>query len=93
MIQFVGTICLVWLFAEGASVIKFFKELFNISNDSEPKNRILQVLQKLVNCSMCSGFWIGLAIYQNFFMACIISVTSEAFCKVVKKLGNIFTEL
>lgn len=93
MIKFLGVIAITYLFVEGASVIQFIKELFGVANESKPKNRILIVIQKLINCSMCSGFWIGLAIYQDFYMACIMSLTCEAFSRIVNKLSNIFTEL
>lgn len=89
VIKFIGIICFTWLFTVGAAPIQFIKEFIGISNESQPKKIYLIVLQKLTNCSMCMGFWFGLIFYQNFWLACIISLTSEAFTKVANRLNGI----
>lgn len=93
MVKFIGLICFTWLFVKGADPVQFVKEFFGVANDSTPKQIYKQVLQKFLNCSLCTGFWIGLAFYQDFYLACIISLTAEAFERVEKKLANYFTEL
>jgi hypothetical protein len=91
-IKFIGLICATWLFIYSDLTI-FFKQYFKVDNDSEPKGIPLQLIQKFLNCSMCLGFWFGLFTYQSFFMACIISLTAQAFDHIVIKLGNYFTGL
>lgn len=91
--KFIGLICFTWLFTVGAAPVQFVKRLFEVSNKCEPKAVYKQVTQKLINCSMCMGFWIGLIFYQDIWMACIISLTAEAFCRVTAKLGNTFDGL
>lgn len=86
-IKFIGVICAVWLFVTGASIIEFIKLFIGVSNASEPKQVWKQLVQKLINCSMCVGFWFGLIIYQDFFMACIVSLTAEAFERINDKWG------
>ena len=92
VIKFIGLIFAIWMFIYSTAII-FLKEYFNIANDSQPKKIPLQLIQKFLNCSMCIGFWAGLAIYQNFWLACITSLTAVAFDHIVSKLGNYFTGL
>lgn len=87
VIKYIGVICATWLFTTGSAPIEFIKEFFNVSEDSEPKDRLRKVISSLINCNLCSGFWIGLAVYQNLWMACIISISAEIFGRVWDKYG------
>ncbi len=84
VINFIGILSITWLFATGAGSVKFFKNLFDIGPLSQPKQLWKQVAQELVNCSMCSGFWIGLAYYQSFILACIVSISAELFTRLLR---------
>lgn len=86
IINFIGILSVTWLWVEGAASIQFLKHLINIGSLSNPKSLTLTVIQKLVNCSMCSGFWIGLAYYQNFLMACCVSISAELFQRLIKQI-------
>ena len=86
-IKFIGLLCAVWLFVTGASIIEFIKLFVGLSNNSEPKRVWMQLLQKLINCSMCVGFWTGIIFYQNFYIACILSLSAEAFERLIDKIG------
>ena len=88
VINFIGILSVTWLWVEGAASIQFIKNFMGIGQSSTPKNLILTVIQKLVNCSMCSGFWIGLAYYQNFLMACCVSISAELFQRLIKQILN-----
>ena len=83
IINFIGILSLTWLFTTGASVIQFAKNFLTIGNLSSPKGLTLTLIQKLINCSMCSGFWIGLIYYQNFLLACIVSISAELFQRLI----------
>jgi len=83
-INFIGILAVTWLFTTGAGSIQFIKNFLTVGNLSTPKGLTLQVVQKLINCSMCSGFWIGLAYYQNFILACIVSISAEIFSRVLR---------
>lgn len=93
VIKFIGLICFTWLFTVGAAPVQFIKEFFGVGQKSEPKLIVKQLFQKLFNCSLCMGFWFGLAFYQNIWYACLVSITAEAFCRVTAKLGNYFDGL
>ena len=88
IINFIGILSVTWLFTTGASAVQFLKNFGNIGNMSSPKNLTLQIIQKLVNCSMCSGFWIGLAFYQNFLMACCVSISAELYSRLLNLIFN-----
>jgi hypothetical protein len=83
IIHYIGLICFTWLFATGADPIQFIKNFFKVGNDSEPKDITRQLLQKLLNCSMCMGFWFGLIYYQNFLLACVVSISAELFSRLL----------
>ena len=40
---------------------------------------------KLINCALCSSFWIGLAITQDIYQASIISILSELIYKKINE--------
>lgn len=92
-IKFIGLIFFTWLMVKGAAPVRFVKEFFGVSNDSTPKKLPAQLIQKFVNCSKCMGFWIGLIYYQDVLLACIVSLSAEAFERIVNKLSNYFTEI
>ena len=50
----------------------FIKSRLKIS----PKSRFLlmRILAQILNCALCSGFWVGLLISQDFYVACLSSV-------------------
>ena len=85
IVYFIGVLCCVWLFVTGAESIDFIKEVFKVHATTKTNNTILKVVSKLVNCCLCSGFWIGLAYYQSFEMACIVSVSSEVLSRLLTK--------
>lgn len=83
VINFIGILSITWLWAKGADSIQFLKNFAGIGNMSQPKKLWLQITQKLVNCSMCSGFWIGLIYYHSFIIACIVSISAEIFTRLL----------
>ena len=86
-IKFIGLICFTWLFTTGAAPIQFVKEFFNIHNESVAKDVIRKILTKLLNCDLCMGFWFGLIIYQDIWIASILSLSCEIFGRILAKLG------
>jgi len=93
-IKFIGLLCLVYLFIEGSGPIQFLKKLLNIHNDSDSNNITLIVLKKLVNCSLCSGFWLGLLYYFELIpsfvlIASFASVSAEIFYRIYKRMTSI----
>jgi len=85
-LNFLGLIILIWLFVEGAAPIQWLKRQLKVDNYSKTDNVILLLILKLVNCSLCSGFWIGLIYYQNILYACIVAFCAEVFSRITKKL-------
>ncbi len=87
IINFIGILCLTWLFTTGSKPIEFAKKFLQIAEDSDPKDITRKVIAKLINCDLCSGFWIGLIFYQNLLLACIVSITAELFGRLINKIG------
>lgn len=83
---FIGLLCLTWLIVEGAEPIQFFKRLTNIDNASNPKGYIQIFFQQLLNCALCTGFWVGLIYYQNIVLGCLVSVFAEIFYRLLLAL-------
>lgn len=88
IIKFISVLALTWLFVEGAASVKFFKDLANIGPDSNPSKTWLMVAKALVNCGMCSGFWIGLIVYHDIYMASLTSVCADLFGRFINKLNS-----
>ncbi len=87
MVKFIGVILITLLFVEYAAPIQFIKRFFNVWTLDSPKETYKQVIQKLVGCAMCSGFWIGLAFYQSLYWAAIIAFCSEILNNILKRLN------
>lgn len=83
IITFFGILCCVWLFTKGSQPIEFIKKLFNIHNTSNSRNTFVIIIRKLVNCSLCSGFWIGLVCYWSLPMAALVAISSEIFTRLI----------
>ncbi len=49
------------------------------------KNYESNFFWKLINCCLCSGFWIGLVITQDIYQASIISILSELIYKKINE--------
>lgn len=75
-----------FLFAVGAEPIQNIKRFFKLDNDAYIKNKYHHFFVKLLNCSLCSGFWIGLILTQNILLACLISVLAG----LIEKLFSTF---
>lgn len=89
VIEYISILCATCLFVEWAAPIQFIKEALNIAPESNPSNIPLQLLQALVNCCLCSGFWIGVIYYyfqkdgfQVILMGFLTSVGSEWFYRL-----------
>lgn len=77
IINIIAIACLSFLFAKGAEPIQWIKTLCKVDSDAAYINKVQWFFVKLLNCCLCSGFWIGLIITQSLYLACIISVLSE----------------
>jgi hypothetical protein len=71
----------------------------NLWVHSEPSNKFRYWLYKdqkdkdglwhwrLINCAMCSGFWLGLIVTLSLYQAAIISIVAELICKKLTEGG------
>ena len=65
----------------------------NLWIHSEPTNKFKNWLYKsienkdslwhwrLISCALCTGFWLGLIVTWNLYLAAIVSVSAELICK------------
>lgn len=62
--------------------------------ESEPTQRLRSLYKKddlfsrLINCCLCSTFWISLIVTQNIYIAAISSVLAEFICRKLNT-GNL----
>jgi hypothetical protein len=69
--------CLSWLIAEGASPAQWLKHRLRIER--------FPVLEQLLTCSLCTGFWVGLIGTQNILHASLVSVIAEGISRINRK--------
>ena len=84
-LKYLGLIVAIWLFVEGSQPVQFIKGLFDLGQEDDNKNVWKKTLQKLLNCSLCFGFWVGLAYYQSIEFACLTSIGAEIFTRLWNK--------
>lgn len=86
IIKFIGVLLLVIYFVDLAQPIQFIKKILNIHPTTKSESPTTHAIVKLVSCAKCSGFWIGLIIYHDIWMALIVSISSEILHRLSKKL-------
>lgn len=87
VVKFLGVIGAVLMVVQFADPIKWIKKHFGLDEDTDnEKKTVKQIFQKLLNCALCFGFWMGLAFYQDFYWAVIIAFASEIAYRIIDKL-------
>lgn len=76
--------CASWLFAEGAQPIQDLKRLFYLDTAANISGTFHGFLVDLLNCSLCSGFWIALAYSGDWKCAVMVSLLSETISRLNK---------
>lgn len=84
MVKFIGIILIALLIVEYAAPVQSIKKWLRIANESTPRYLFGGFMQKLFNCAQCVGFWSGLVVYQDIYMAAIVSFCSEVLHRIVK---------
>ncbi len=82
-INYMGLLTLTWGIVKGFGAAQFLKGLVNIADESTPKKWYTMTLRELFNCCLCLGFWVGLIYYQNILFACLVSIGSETFSRLI----------
>ena len=72
---------MIFLFVHGAEPAQAIKRYFYLGEEQPEYNQLHWWLIRLVNCSLCTGFWTGLIYYQDIYMACITAVSAEILTK------------
>lgn len=85
IIQYLGLAAISFLFATGAEPIQLLKHKLNLLNIEDHNPSWKNLLIKLINCSLCSGFWIGLIFTQSIYSSAIISILAELICIQINK--------
>ena len=65
-IKFIGVACFTFLFVTAEPIEKIKDKLC-----------ITGLLRNLLDCALCSGFWIGIFVYQDIFIASIVACCAE----------------
>ena len=77
MVKLIGLACLSFLIAEGAEPLEYLKQKIRLER--------FHWINKLLTCSLCCGFWVGLMGTQNILNAAIVSVCAETISRINKK--------
>ena len=85
-LKYLGLIIAVWFFTTGSAPIQWAKSYLGIGEDDTPKNVWIRLIQKLLSCSLCFGFWVGLIYYQSIEFACLTSIGAELFTRLWNRI-------
>jgi hypothetical protein len=64
----------LWIHSEPTNILRYW--LYKNKTD---KDRLWH--WRLINCAMCSGFWLGLVVTLNIYTAALVAVVAELICK------------
>jgi hypothetical protein len=82
IIKLLGISAMSFLFVAAEPMILIKTWMFNYIYKKDYTNLLIW---KLINCALCSGFWIGLVITRDALSASIIAVIAEA---IYQKLSS-----
>lgn len=85
ILTIIGLACMGFLFAEAAEPIQNIKEIFNLHTEAICKNKVQWFFVKMLNCSLCFSFWLGLIVTLNLYYAAIISILAETISRQFNK--------
>jgi len=74
LIKFAGVVCFSYLFVVNEPIEWVKDKLF-----------ITGMLRRLLDCALCSGFWIGFIMYGDVFIASLVSVFAELTYRMFNK--------
>lgn len=85
VLKLVGLSCLTILFVISEPSV-LLKRFLGFREEEYGKYGVIkQFFFRLITCTLCSGFWIGLIFTQSIFYASIVSVVSEL---ITNKINN-----
>jgi hypothetical protein len=64
------------------------RESIGISDENSLKSKLAWWIWYLCNCSLCSGFWIGLFSYENISQASIVAVLAETIHRLMIRINK-----
>jgi hypothetical protein len=80
----ISALTFLFIHAEPSILFKRFSG-FKEENYNEYSNA-KRMIYRLITCSLCSGFWIGLLFTFSIQQAAIISLTAEIIDRLMKKI-------
>jgi hypothetical protein len=90
MVKFIGVIGITLMVVQYAEPIQWIKKHYGLTLDVNNDKKIYKkLLQKLLNCAFCLGFWVGLAFYWDLYWAVVISFSAELTYLIWKKITSI----
>lgn len=77
----IGISCLTYLLVNSEPMI-LLKRFIGFKEEKYMEyNKIKQFIYRLINCCLCSGFWVGLIMTHSLLIAATISIVSEIIYK------------
>lgn len=86
MILIIKIAALSFLFVTAEPLILFKRFLGFKEEDYMKFSKTKAFVHRLINCCLCSGFWIGLIITHTVYDAALISIISEIIYKINNRL-------
>lgn len=88
IVKYLGVIGIVLMVVEYADPVETLKIYFNVHQGAKLKDNqmIRKIIQALLGCALCFGFWAGLGFYLDVYWAVIIAFSSEIAYRLIAKL-------
>lgn len=84
--KYLGIIAITLMIVEFAEPIKWVKQWLGIDAESDPKQLGKQILRKLFNCALCTGFWVALVCTFSIYEASVMAFASELTYRLIKRI-------
>ena len=80
------TACLSFLFVTAEPLILFKRFCGFRDEDYMQFGKVKAFIYRLINCCLCSGFWIGLILTGSILQAAMVAVVAEFIYKINHRL-------
>ena len=83
MINLIGFICIAVLFNTAEPILLLKRRIGFKEEDYDTYSNNKKLIHRGLYCCMCTGFWIGLILTGDIFIASIVSIGSELINKKI----------
>jgi len=86
MLLIIKLVCITYLFVYAEPMVLLRRWLGYKEEHYLEYSKVKQFVYRLITCTLCSGFWIGVFITMNLGIAAMVAVASEITTRLIQRI-------